>query len=316
MDATTNASTNQPSPAADQLETDPAAAAAAAKAERIAKRDRRRDAAAKWVPNRSTPFKNTTLVLHSDQSQKVFYLGLIHAQRSLYHFYHTLPAGNEALEAAETIIEQKFTSIEERLTSELGRLKSVAEGIAAEPVSGYSSPQTIEVPMYTQEADRFGRLLMIYDEIVQWADALMFAGNMKRSYRANVIQEGRNSLIRFSRQIHLLHMQARNSLRRADRERVRARQANQAAKAKATQEKAGGASATGASDKTDDDSDSPAPTKPAAEKTETKKTATKKAATKTATKKTATKKTATKSATTKQTDATDADAPITATVEA
>ena len=176
------------------------------------------------------------------------------------------------------------------MSNELDRIKGVAKEVGAEPVDGYSAPKTVTVAMYTQEAVRFARLLQMYDELIQWADALMFAGQMKRSYRSNVLQESRNMLVRFARQIHVLYMQSRNAVRREKQARQKARRAKEMAASShgrdgETVSEAKTAKTSPDAEATIDSSsgkdDAAKPVKKAAKKA-TKKTAAKKTAAKTA----------------------------------
>lgn len=190
-------------------------------------RDERRRAAAEWRPAHSTAFQDVSISLNSNQAQRVFHLGLVSAQRSLYMIYHTLnnEHGEEALELAETIINQKFKELEDRIVGECGRLETIAKSIAAEPLTGYSAPLEMKVCMYTPDAVRFSRMLSNYDRLVGLADQLRFAGHLKRKDHGHVVHDPRNAITRFSRQLHLLYMQSRNKARRAmesaDRERFK-----------------------------------------------------------------------------------------------
>lgn len=194
-----------------------------------AARDLKREESARWRPHHSTPYRDVEIVMHSDYTQKVFHIGLVIAQKSLYQFYHTLPSHNDALAAAEATIEQKFDAIEQRMSNELDKIKGIAKEVGAEPVDGYSGTKTVVVSMYTHEALRFAGLLQMYDELIQWCDALMFSGQMKRSYRSNILQESCNMLVRFARQIHVLYMQSRNAVRREKQGREKARRAKETA---------------------------------------------------------------------------------------
>jgi len=189
------------------------------RAERTAARNKRRLAEAEWRPAFSVAYREVKLALRSNQAQRAFHLGLVHAQRSLYFLYHTLNThgGEKAVDAAEKIIHKRLEDIHTRFDTELKRLKAAVEVIAPDGVDGYTDPKEFVVQMFTPEASRFGNLLSMYDDIVSLADTLRFAGRNRKEI-AEVVQGHRNALVRFSRELHILHMQARNMARRADRE--------------------------------------------------------------------------------------------------
>lgn len=192
-------------------------------AARTRNKQKRREDLANWTPNESTSYREIEFQLRSGHAMRVFHLGLVHAQVSLYKFYEALPNNNESVRAAEAAINAKFSAIEAKLNENLTRVKEVAKAVMADDVSGFTTPQTFRVRMLTPEALRFGQLLQKYDDLNELCHALFWAGKMNRNHKRDIGTEFRNLLLRFARELHVLYMQAKRSVWNNRRERERAR---------------------------------------------------------------------------------------------
>ncbi|UJJ56763.1 hypothetical protein [Rhodanobacter thiooxydans] len=198
--ATTAADPAPPRPTPDR------AASAAAKR-------RRREEEASWHPDHSTPFWMYRLDLKTDKAAYVYHMALVKAQQSLYFFYHTLPDNLEVVAAAEKDINSRFELIEKQMGDELLRLKTLQDSVAATPPTAYSKVESFEVAMYTPEARRFASMVETYDQLVQTLDVLWFAAAINRRTRSQLIQQYRNLLVAFAREIYVKSRRAKNAVR-------------------------------------------------------------------------------------------------------
>lgn len=198
--------------AATPAETAPArptpdrAAAAAAKR-------RRREEEAAWRPDHSTPFWMYQLDLKTDKAAYVYHMALVKAQQSLYFFYHTLPDNVDVVAAAEKDINSRFELIETQMRDELARIKAVADSVAATPPTAYTKVESFAVAMYTPEARRFASMVETYDELVQTLDVLWFAAAINRRTKSQLVQQYRNLLVAFARDIYVKSRRAKNAVR-------------------------------------------------------------------------------------------------------
>jgi hypothetical protein len=221
MDAPATA--NDVTPAAPATEPKIVVTRADIAAARARNKQQRREDLRNWTPNESTSYREMTLSFRSGASLRVFHLGLVHAQVSLYKFYEALPTHQDAVRSAEATISKKFEKLEKLLEERLTLVKATATAVMADDVSGFTSPQEVVVRMLTLEAVRFAELLLRYDELISLCHALYWAGKMSRVHRGNIVTEVRNQLLGFAREIHVLYMQAKRSVmaHRLEKERSR-----------------------------------------------------------------------------------------------
>lgn len=182
------------------------AAAAAAKR-------RRREEEATWRPDHSTPFWMYKLNLQTDKAAYVYHMALVKAQQSLYFFYHTLPDNVDVVAAAEKDIESRFELIEKQMGDELARIRALADSVAATPPTAYTKVESFEVAMYTPEARRFASMVETFDTLVQTLDVLWFAAAINRRTKSQLVQQYRNLLVAFAREIYVKSRRAKNAVR-------------------------------------------------------------------------------------------------------
>ncbi|MEY2161576.1 MULTISPECIES: hypothetical protein [unclassified Rhodanobacter] len=182
------------------------AAAAAAKR-------RRREDEATWRPDHSTPFWMYKLNLKTDKAAYVYHMALVKAQQSLYFFYHTLPDNVDVVAAAEKDIESRFELIEKQMGDELARIRALADSVAATPPTAYTKVESFEVAMYTPEARRFASMVETFDTLVQTLDVLWFAAAINRRTKSQLVQQYRNLLVAFAREIYVKSRRAKNAVR-------------------------------------------------------------------------------------------------------
>ncbi|UJJ60425.1 hypothetical protein [Rhodanobacter denitrificans] len=182
------------------------AAAAAAKR-------RRREEEATWRPDHSTPFWMYQLNLQTDKAAYVYHMALVKAQQSLYFFYHTLPDNVDVVAAAEKDINSRFELIEKQMGDELARIKALADSVAATPPTAYTKVETFQVAMYTPEARRFASMVETFDQLVQTLDVLWFAAAINRRTKSQLVQQYRNLLVAFAREIYVKSRRAKNAVR-------------------------------------------------------------------------------------------------------
>ncbi len=196
----------QPADAAPSRPAPDRAAAAAAKR-------RRREEEATWRPDHSTPFWMYQLNLQTDKAAYVYHMALVKAQQSLYFFYHTLPDNADVVAAAEKDINTRFELIEKQMSDELARIQALADSVAATPPTAYTKVESFEVAMYTPEARRFATMVETYDKLVQTLDVLWFAAAINRRTKSQLVQQYRNLLVAFARDIYIKSRRAKNAVR-------------------------------------------------------------------------------------------------------
>jgi len=225
MDAI-NGKTNGATPASGKSIEEQVANIQVTKADIAAARARfkqeRRENLANWSPSESEAFRLVEIKLNSKAATRVFHLGLVHAQVSLFKFYEALPDQLEAVRTAEATINKKFDVLEKKLEAQLKQVKAVASAVMADNMD-FTKAQSFSVRMFTPEAMRFGAMLKTYDEICETCTALFWAGKMTRTHKKNIVTEFRNELLRFARDVHVLFLQAKRSVVTLRNQRERAR---------------------------------------------------------------------------------------------
>ncbi|KZC32573.1 hypothetical protein RhoFW510R10_11695 [Rhodanobacter sp. FW510-R10] len=153
------------------------------------------------------------LNLKTDKAAYVYHMALVKAQQSLYFFYHTLPDNVDVVAAAEKDIESRFELIEKQMGDELARIRALADSVAATPPTAYTKVESFEVAMYTPEARRFASMVETFDTLVQTLDVLWFAAAINRRTKSQLVQQYRNLLVAFAREIYVKSRRAKNAVR-------------------------------------------------------------------------------------------------------
>jgi hypothetical protein len=214
---------NTPSPVAPASAPSPAPAAAGEKAPASAeKKGRRRPIAPKrskqyereFIPRDKHPVFEMELPLKTEPASKVFENTFEPAQNTFFMLQVILPKtslkDNSVLESVMEYVEGKFTELETEMTQTTDRLLVLKQDANARTARQYFHAEMLTVQVMTPLFERFMALIVRMDELMQLVDSLWFARRLNDKQRAEVINQWRNRLVKFNREVFLLKERARS----------------------------------------------------------------------------------------------------------
>lgn len=192
-----------------------------------------------FVPINKHPVFEVELPLKSDPATRVFENTFEPAQNSFFHLQVILPRTSAldttVLETTMEYVDNKFTEIESEMQAAMDRLIVLKNDCGARTARQYVHAENLTVQVMTPMFERFLSLIIRMDEIMQLVDSLWFARRLNDRQRAEVINQWRNRLVRFNREIFLLKQRASGyaeKVRSAERARGNAKAEKAAAKEK------------------------------------------------------------------------------------
>lgn len=209
-----------PSPAtAVAPEPIPGPAKAAGKPANPAKQERRKPTPKRskahereFIPNNKHPIFEVELPLRTDPATRVFEATFEPAQNSFFHLQVILPRSSaldtSMLETVMEFVEQRFTEIETEMGMAMDRLNVLKADCGAKVARQYVHAETLTVQVMTPMFERFLSLVVRMDEIMQLVDSLWFARRLTDRQRSEVINQWRNRLIKFNREVNVLKQKA------------------------------------------------------------------------------------------------------------
>jgi hypothetical protein len=215
---------NTPTPAAPASAPSPAPAASA-KAEKAAtaaeKKGRRRPLAPRrskqhereFIPTDKHPVFEMELPLKTEPASKVFENTFEPAQKTFFMLQVILPKTSlkdkSVLESVMEYVEGKFSELETEMTQTTDRLLVLKQDAGARSARQYFHAEMLTVQVMTPLFERFLALIIRMDELMQLVDSLWFARRLNDKQRAEVINQWRNRLVKFNREVFLLKERAR-----------------------------------------------------------------------------------------------------------
>jgi len=213
---------NSPSPAAPVNVPSPAPVAASEPTPAAGEKKQRRRAVApkrskqyerEFIPRDKHPVFEMEMPLKTEPASKVFENTFEPAQNTFFMLQVILPKtslkDNTVLESVMEYVEGKFTELENEMTQTTDRLLVLKQDAQARTARQYFHAEMLTVQVMTPLFERFLALIIRMDELMQLVDSLWFARRLNDKQRAEVINQWRNRLVKFNREVYLLKERAR-----------------------------------------------------------------------------------------------------------
>lgn len=213
---------NSPSPAAPVNVPSPAPVATSEPTPAAGEKKQRRRAVApkrskqyerEFIPRDKHPVFEMEMPLKTEPASKVFENTFEPAQNTFFMLQVILPKtslkDNTVLESVMEYVEGKFTELENEMTQTTDRLLVLKQDAQARTARQYFHAEMLTVQVMTPLFERFLALIIRMDELMQLVDSLWFARRLNDKQRAEVINQWRNRLVKFNREVYLLKERAR-----------------------------------------------------------------------------------------------------------
>jgi hypothetical protein len=166
-----------------------------------------------FIPRDKHPVFEMEMPLKTEPASKVFENTFEPAQNTFFMLQVILPKtslkDNSVLESVMEYVEGKFTELETEMTQTTDRLLVLKQDANARTARQYFHAEMLTVQVMTPLFERFLALIIRMDELMQLVDSLWFARRLNDKQRAEVINQWRNRLVKFNREVYLLKERAR-----------------------------------------------------------------------------------------------------------
>lgn len=165
-----------------------------------------------FVPTNKHPVIELEIPLKTDPATRVFENTAAPAQQSLFVLQVILPQTSKVdtsvLDSVMEYVNAKFVEIESEMQGAMDRMNVLKNESGARVARQYFHAEMVTVQAMTPMFTRFIELIVRMDDLMQLVDSLWFARRLNDKQRAEVINQWRNRLIRFNRELYMLKVRA------------------------------------------------------------------------------------------------------------